>query len=149
VKFLVIAAIIAAVVAAGILLYKNWDKIKAWAISLGQTIAQVWGNITAWVSGAVANLVATFQTNFPLLSAFISGWWESIQAAVENVKAIFSNIIDFVKNVFTGNWSGAWENIVNIFGNLFGMIVNLAKAPINGVISAINWVLSKINSISV
>lgn len=29
------------------------------------------------------------------------------------------------------------------------MIVNLAKAPINGVISAINWVLSKINSISV
>lgn len=36
-----------------------------------------------------------------------------------------------------------------IFGNLFGMIVNLAKAPINGVISAINWVLSKINSISV
>ena len=38
---------------------------------------------------------------------------------------------------------------VNIFGNLFGMSVNLAKAPINGVISAINWVLSKINSISV
>ena len=29
------------------------------------------------------------------------------------------------------------------------MIVNLAKAPINGVISAINWVLEKINSISV
>ena len=29
------------------------------------------------------------------------------------------------------------------------MIVNLAKAPINGVISAINWVIWKINSISV
>jgi hypothetical protein len=29
------------------------------------------------------------------------------------------------------------------------MLVNLAKAPINGVISAINWVLSKINSISI
>lgn len=149
VKFLIIAAVIAAVVAAGILIYKNWDTIKAKAIELGAKISEVWGNIKAWVSGAVANLVATFQANFPLLSAFISGWWQSISAAVENVKAIFTNIIDFVKNVFTGNWSGAWENIVNIFGNLFGMIVNLAKAPINGVISAINWVLSKINSISV
>ena len=29
------------------------------------------------------------------------------------------------------------------------MIVNLAKVPINAVISAINWVISKINSISV
>lgn len=68
---------------------------------------------------------------------------------MDNVKAIFQNIIDFISNVFSGNWSAAWQNIVNIFGNLFGMIVNLAKAPINGVISAINWVLSKINSISV
>ena len=32
---------------------------------------------------------------------------------------------------------------------MLGLIVNLAKVPINSVISAINWVLSKINSISV
>lgn len=149
VKFLVIAAVIGAVVAAGILIYKNWDKIKAKAVELGAKISEVWGNIKAWVSGAVSNLVSAFQTNFPLLSAYISGWWQSISAAWDNVKAIFSNIIDFVKNVFAGNWSAAWDNIVAIFGNIFGMIVNLAKAPINGVISAINWVLEKINSISV
>ena len=27
------------------------------------------------------------------------------------------NIIDFIKNVFTGNWKGAWENVKNIFKN--------------------------------
>ena len=84
-----------------------------------------------------------------MLGAYLSGWWQSVSAAWENVKAIFSNIIDFVDNVFSGNWSAAWQNVINIFENVFGMIVNLAKAPINGVISAINWVLSKINSISV
>ena len=124
---LAVVAAIGAAVAIGVLLYKNWDIVKAKA----------------------ADLVAAFQTNFPMLSAFITGWWLGIQAAVENIKAIFENIIDFISNVFSGNWSAAWQNIVNIFGNLFGMIVNLAKAPINGVISAINWVLSKINSISV
>lgn len=149
VKFLAISAAIAVAVAIGVLIYKNWDKIKAKAVELGAKISEVWGNIKTGVSEAVANLVSAFQSNFPLLSAYLSGWWESVSAARENVKAIFANIIDFVQNVFAGNWSAAWDNIVAIFGNAFGMIVNLAKAPINGVISAINWVLEKINSISV
>ena len=146
---LAVVAAIGLAVAAGILIYKNWDKIKAKAVELGAKISEVWGNIKAGVSEAVANLVSAFQSNFPLLSAYLSGWWESVSAAWENVKAIFTNIIDFVQNVFAGNWSAAWDNIVAIFGNVFGMIVNLAKDPINGVISAINWVLEKINSISV
>ena len=146
---LAVVAAIGLAVAAGILIYKNWDKIKAKAVELGVKISEVWGNIKTGVSEAVANLVSAFQSNFPLLSAYLSGWWESVSAAWENVKAIFANIIDFVQNVFAGNWSAAWDNIVAIFGNVFGMIVNLAKAPINGVISAINWVLEKINSISV
>lgn len=146
---LAVVAAIGLAVAAGILIYKNWDKIKAKAVELGAKISEVWGNIKTGVSEDVANLVSAFQSNFPLLSAYLSGWWESVSAAWENVKAIFTNIIDFVQNVFAGNWSAAWDNIVAIFGNVFGMIVNLAKAPINGVISAINWVLEKINSISV
>lgn len=149
VKFLAISAAIAVAVAIGVLIYKNWDKIKAKAVELGAKISEVWGNIKTGVSEAVTNLVSAFQSNFPLLSAYLSGWWKSVSAAWENVKAIFANMIDFVQNVFAGNWSAAWDNIVAIFGNVFGMIVNLAKAPINGVISAINWVLEKINSISV
>lgn len=120
---LAVVAAIGLAVAAGILIYKNWDKIKAKAVELGAKISEVWGNIKTGVSEAVANLVSAFQSNFHLLSAYLSGWWESVSAA--------------------------WENVKAIFGNVFGMIVNLAKAPINGVISAINWVLEKINSISV
>ena len=137
--------IITAVAAALVLLYKNWDSVMAWLVNFGNTVNQIWTNF----SNAVGNAIAAIGQHFPLLGAYLQGWWESIQAAVENVKAIFQNIIDFISNVFSGNWSAAWQNIVNIFGNLFGMIVNLAKAPINGVISAINWVLEKINSISV
>lgn len=137
--------IIIAVAAAIALLYKNWDTVKAWLVNFGNTVNQIWTNF----SNMVGNAITAIGQKFPLLGAYLQGWWESIQAAVDNVKAIFQNIIDFISNVFSGNWSAAWQNIVNIFGNLFGMIVNLAKAPINGVISAINWVLSKINSISV
>ena len=137
--------IIIAVAGAIALLYKNWDNVKAWLVNFGNTVNQIWTNF----SNMVGNAIAAIGQKFPMLGAYLQGWWESIQAAVDNVKAIFQNIIDFISNVFSGNWSAAWQNIVNIFGNLFGMIVNLAKAPINGVISAINWVLEKINSISV
>lgn len=137
--------IIIAVAAAIALLYQNWDTVKAWLVNFGNTVNQIWTNF----SNMVGNAIAAIGQKFPLLGAYLQGWWESIQAAVDNVKAIFQNIIEFIDNVFSGNWEAAWDNIVNIFGNLFGMIVNLAKAPINGVISAINWVLEKINSISV
>ena len=137
--------IIIAVAGAIALLYKNWDTVKAWLVNFGNTVNQIWTNF----SNMVGNAIAAIGQKFPMLGAYLQGWWESIQAAVDNVKAIIQNIIDFISNVFSGNWSAAWQNIVNIFGNLFGMIVNLAKAPINGVISAINWVISKINSISV
>ena len=105
--------------------------------------------LSSGVQSAI-NSVATFlQKKFPFLGAIFTGWAFNIFAIIENIKAIFSEIISFIENIFAGNWSSAWQNIVDIFGNLFGLIVNLAKAPINGVISAINFVLEKVNGISV
>lgn len=144
--FALAAGVIIAVVVA---VYRNWDKLTALAQRMGTKVSEVWTSIQTAVLTAVAALVSGFQTNFPLLSAYLSGWWNSVSAAVENVKAIFSNLIQFVGNVFSGNWSAAWQNIVNIFANIFGAIVNLAKAPMNGVISAINYVLGKINAINI
>ena len=144
-KALAICGVIGLVVAAGILLYKNWDTVKAKAGELGAKISAIWANI----DGAVTAAISAISERFPLLGAVLSGVWTSIQDCWANIQAVFSNIISFIDNVFSGNWSAAWQNIVNIFGNVFGLIVNLAKVPINAVISAINWVLSKINSISV
>ena len=144
-KALAICGVIGLVVAAGILLYKNWDTVKAKAGELSAKISEIWAKI----DGAVTAAISAISERFPLLGAVLSGVWTSIQDCWANIQAIFSNIISFIDNVFSGNWSAAWQNIVNIFGNVFGLIVNLAKVPINAVISAINWVLSKINSISV
>ena len=144
-KALAICGVIGLVVAAGILLYKNWDTVKAKADELGARISAIWANI----DGAVTAAISAISERFPLLGAVLSGVWTSIQDGWANVHAIFSNIISFVVDVVSCIWSAAWQNIVAIFGNVFGLIVNLAKTPINAVISAINWVLSKINSISV
>lgn len=147
-KFTIIAGIIAAVVAAGVLLYKNWDTVIAWAKKMGTEVTKAWSNIKTQVSKAVSNLVASFKSNFPILSSYVTSWWENIQDTTESVKKIFKEVISFITNVFKGNWKDAWQDIVDVFGEVFGSIVNIAKVPINGVIGAINWVIQKINGLS-
>lgn len=134
-------AAIAALTAGVIWLYNNWDTAKLKIMEFGAKVSEIWNGISAWIG----NAITTIGQYFPIFGGYLSGWWSSISAAVENVKGIFRGIIDFISNVFAGNWSGAWQNIVSIFGNLFGSIVNIAKAPINGVIGAINTVIGGIN----
>lgn len=140
-----VALAIGALVAAGVALYKNWDTVKEKALQFGAKVSEIWSGVSSWIGGAIDKI----GQYFPLFGGYLEGWWTNIQAAVENVKGIFSGIIDFVSNIFAGNWSAAWDNIVGIFGNIFGMIGNLAAAPINGLIGIVNKAISGINSIGI
>ena len=140
-----IVGLITLLVTAGVWLYRNWDTVKLKLEELGGKVSEIWNNISGWISGAITSI----GEKFPLFGAFLEGWWTSIQAAVENVKAIFKGVIDFISNVFAGNWSGAWQNVVQIFGSTFSMLGNLVKAPMNAVISLVNRAISSINKINV
>ena len=136
-------AAIAALTAGVIWLYNNWDTAKEHLVAFGQKVGEIWTNIAGWITGAI-DFIGQY---FPIFGGYLDGWWFTIQQVVENVKGVFNGIIDFISNVFAGNWSGAWQSIIDIFGNLFGGLVNIAKIPINGVIGAVNSVISGINSV--
>lgn len=135
--------VIAALTAGVIWLYNNWDTAKEHLIAFGNKVSEIWNSIAGWITGAIE----TISQYFPIFGAFLDGVWQSIQDVVGNIKAIFGGVIDFISNIFAGNWGAAWQNIVDIFGNIFGMIMNIAKAPINGVISIVNKAINAINSI--
>lgn len=80
--FLIVAGVIAIVVAAGVLLYKNWDKIKEFAGNLKDTVVEKW---TALKDG-VANKVEEIKQG-------ASEKWESIkQATLEKTEEIRSGV---------------------------------------------------------
>lgn len=116
---LVIGAI-GALALAGNYIIKNWDEVSAKAQALYQSFK--------------ANLVDAMA---PLIAQF-----EAIGASVQ---AVFTNIIGFVQNVFTGQWSAAWENAKSIFENTFSALAGIVKAPLNAVIAMINSVIKSIN----
>ena len=75
--------------------------------------------------------------------------FDLIKNYVETLKKVFLGIIDFIKNVFTGNWRGAWNAVKNIFTSIFDGIKNAFKAPLNAVIDGINVFIRGLNRIEI
>lgn len=105
------------------------------------------------VNAFVKNVVDGFVQGFKFMAGFIGGIFESLSANFTNFfnagKRIFNGFIDFITGVFTGNWSKAWNGVVDIFGGIFDGIAAVAKAPINAMIGIINGFIGGLNNIKV
>ena len=127
---LVIIAI-TAVIAIGVLLYKNWDTVKEKASQLGDWIVNVFNNFKEKCS----QYIQEFANKFPEAFAFISSVFESFKQTATNIfggiKTLFQGIIQFFTGVFTGDWSKALEGLKNIFSGAFKALSSLALAPLN------------------
>lgn len=77
------------------------------------------------------------------LTPFLTG----LATHIGNIITILSSVIDFIVNVFTGNWKGAWTSAVNIFKGIFNAIPNYVETVINGAIAVVNNMLSGINKL--
>lgn len=87
----------------------------------------------------------------PPLSQFFSNLVAHIKACIGNIVdrvngiiTALKGVIQFIVGVFTGDWEKAWTGIKNIFGGIFDSLVSFVKIPLNGIIGAINRVLSAI-----
>lgn len=105
--------------------------------------------IVALINVALKPLQLAFQMVASILGGAFSATFEGIKNQIQVVKNIFSNIIDFVRNVFTGNWRAAWENIKNIFYNIASGLGNIFKSPINFIIGIINGFIRGLNRIKI
>lgn len=74
--------IIGAVVAAGILLYKNWDKIKAKAIEIKNNIVTAWNNIKTSVINAVNSLKTALSSAWSAIKSTASSAWNAVKTAI-------------------------------------------------------------------
>lgn len=96
-------AVIGALIAIGVLLYKNWDTIKAYASSLKTYLINTWNNIKARVSATVNGLKSYLSNAWNTIKTTAQTVWNGIkdkivtpiQNARDKVKAIIDKVKDF------------------------------------------------------
>ena len=77
---------IAAIIAVGVLLYKNWDKIKTVAEDLAKRVKTSWDNIKSEVTkvvDAVKDKIDEFKKKFEELKEKVTGVWDTIKGLME------------------------------------------------------------------
>lgn len=118
------------------------DLIKLAIVPLIEIIGQLIEFAIDPLMSCLEYLKGVFEAVFRYISDMISN-------KINTWINVFKGIIDFLKNVFTGNWKGAWEAVKNIFSTIAEGIKNAFKAPINFIIDCINNFIEGVNRIKI
>ena len=95
-KFLManpIVLFLAGVVAAGVAVYKNWDELKAMAVSAAQIISDAWSSAMTSIQGFFAN---TFDSLASIMKGPINTIIAMINSIVESINGMAFNVPDWV-----------------------------------------------------
>ncbi|MBT2727835.1 hypothetical protein J7E63_12890 [Bacillus sp. ISL-75] len=148
---LIVAAVIVALVAVGILLYKNWDTIKAKAIA-------IWGAIKTFFVNLWSSIMTGVQTAWSSIKEFIVRWWDEILAFItgpigmlvyliahnwETIKATTMNVWNSIKGFF----ASLWEGIKNIFFTVIEFIVTFIQSKFGFIITGFQTIFTNVVSI--
>ena len=95
-KFLManpIVLFLAGLVAAGVAVYKNWDELKAMAVSAAQVISDAWSSAMTSIQGFFAN---TFDSLASIMKGPINTIIAMINSIVESINGMAFNVPDWV-----------------------------------------------------
>ena len=91
-------AAVTALIAIGVLLYKNWDTICAWAQKMKEKVVTAWENLKSDVESKVESIKSTVTQKFEDIKSKIQ---EKIEGARDKVR----DAIDKIKGFFDFSWS--------------------------------------------
>ncbi|WP_394897598.1 phage tail tape measure protein [Clostridium butyricum] len=132
---------------------ETWNNIKTsisdkWG-EVKQGTEDTWNNLTSWLGTTWGNISTSASTAWETIKTSIAGKWDELKTKCsevwENIKGVFDGVVTWIDNTFSVGWSNAWNGIKNTFKTIFDSLVNIAKKPLNLVITMVNAVISGVN----
>ena len=140
---LIVIGVIAALIAIGVLLYKNWDEIKAKCIEIWDSIknffSETWDKIKGTFLNTLENIKNYVKEKFTNIKESISGKMKEVKETISN---IWNNVMDFFRNI---NLFDIGKNIIqgliNGIKNMASSVVDSVKGVVNGAIQGVKKLL--------
>lgn len=127
---------VSACIAIGVLLYKNWDKIKEMA-----------GKVWDWISNKTRRFVEDIGNKLRGLATKMTTIWGNIKASAhQKWNAIWSTVSGFaerIKNAIVDKFTSAKNTVVDVFNGMRDAI----RSVLNNIISVVNGAISKVNGV--
>ena len=147
----IIVAIIAAVIAIGVLLYRHWDEVKAFAIkawnAIKTAVQTAMDNVSKTISNVTQSIKNTWDDVWTAISTFFSNIWNKMKEFVTNrintIQTIINTVLNLIKNIFTNIWNAIYSLIMTVWNN----IKNYINTTLNTIQTIINTVLNTIKNI--
>lgn len=157
-------AAITALIAVGVLLYNNWDTIKAkcsevWN-SIKETVNTVWNNIKTSTLGIWNNITSTLSSIWNAIKTVATTVWNAIKSVIQTVwntiksvvttganavKSVVTTVFNTVKSVVTTIWNSiktviqtAWNGIKSVVSTG----ANLVKSTISSVFNTLTNIMT-------
>lgn len=148
-SLLPIIAIIGAVIAIGVLLYKNWDLVKEKAIAFKNAVVKTFNDfktkvITTFnnVKSAVQNAIATMVSS---VVARIRAFKTTVSTVFNAIKTAISTAVNNIKTKTVSTFNAVKSTVSTIWNNIKSAIVTPIQAAVETVRSAIEKIKSIIN----
>jgi len=153
---LVILAI-GALIAIGVLLYKNWDVVSTFLgkifKSIADTTVNVFNGIVDFFKNTWNSITTTVTNIWNGIGTFFTNLWAGIKTTTENawngIKDFFSNTWNSISiaatNVFNGIenfFSNTWNGIKNVVSSVWIGIKTIFTNTINGIVTFVTTTFS-------
>lgn len=149
---LVIAAI-TALIAIGVLLYKNWDEIKAkcteiWQNNIKPTIETVTNTIQAFLTATWTGIQAFLTTCWNLLKQLAITVWNGIKSVIETVCNSIKNVVTSIWNAVKSVTSTIWNSIKSVISSVVNAISSVISNVFNSIKSIITTIWNGVNTVT-
>lgn len=151
---LIVAGVIVGLIAVGVLLYKNWDTIKAKSIEVWNAVKnaciQAWEGIKSGLSSAwsaiVSALTATWQAIVTVSTTVWNAVKTGIMTAVSGIASFLSSVWQGIVTVATTVWNAVSTAIMTAVTGIGSFLSGAWSAIVSGISSAWNGVSSFFSS---
>ena len=131
-------------------LSKIVQNVLSFLNELIKFVTALWNNvISPIVKFLVETLAPIFVAVFETIGDIVGGTFETIGNMVKVITGVLDGLIKFITGVFTGDWSKAWEGVVQIFKNIVDGLWTIIKIPLNLIISGINTLIRGLNLLKI